>query len=70
MQYAIKGSNEQWGKALEGKEISKSGSVQISSVREKRKGVDETDFEHEAKSEPASKKSKSSKKKSKKKGKR
>ena len=69
MQYAIKGSDEQWEKALEGKDISENGSLQIRSIREKRKGVDETDFEREAQSEPASKKSKSNKKK-KKKGKR
>jgi hypothetical protein len=68
MQYAIKGSDEQWSKALKGKEVSESKNVQIGSVREKRKALDETDFEHEAKSEPTPKKSKSSNKK--KKGKR
>ena len=65
MQFAVKGSDSQWSKALEGKEISASGTVQIRSVREKRKGVDESDFDHEAKSEPVSKKSKSHKKKKK-----
>jgi hypothetical protein len=70
MQFAIKGSDEQWSKALVGKEISESGTVQIRDVREKRKGVDETDYEHEAKSEPMSKKSKTSKQKKKGTGKR
>ena len=52
MQYAIKGSDEQWTKALDGKEVGESGgTVQIKSVREKRKTVDEQDFEREANSE-------------------
>lgn len=52
MQYAIKGSDEQWQKALDGKEMTESGgTVQIKSVREKRKTVDEQDFEREANSE-------------------
>lgn len=44
MQFAVKGSDEQWAKALKGKEITQSGTVQIESVREKRKQVNEEDF--------------------------
>lgn len=65
MQYAVKGSEEQWGRALSGRDIAEAGTVQIRSVREKRKGVDEEDFKREA--EHQSKKAKSSKKKKKKK---
>jgi hypothetical protein len=66
MQYAIKGSDEQWNKALDGKDVSGSGSVQISSVREKRKGVDTEDFEREASTEQKLKKTKTGGKKNKK----
>jgi hypothetical protein len=67
MQYAIKGSDKQWEKALKGKEISESGTVQIHSVREKRKQLDEEDFKKEAELNPASKKQKANKKETKKK---
>ena len=66
MQYAIKGSDEQWEKALGGKDVSEAGTVQISSVRQKRKGVDDEDFEKEAMKEHHGKKAKTSKKKKKK----
>jgi hypothetical protein len=66
MQYAIKGSDEQWSKALNGKDISEAGNVQIRSVREKRKGVDDDDFAKEADKEPQSKKTKTGKQKKKK----
>lgn len=56
MQYAIKGSDEQWEKVLEGKEISESGTIQIQSVRGKRKQVDDEEIEKEAERNPASKK--------------
>jgi hypothetical protein len=58
MQYAVKGSDKQWEKALKGKEISESGTVQIQSVREKRKQLSEQDIEREAELNPASKKAK------------
>lgn len=64
MQYAIRGSDEQWNQALEGKGLNEAGTVSIKSVREKRKVVDADDYEHEAKHEPsgASKSSRSNKK--------
>jgi hypothetical protein len=65
MQYAIKGTDKQWKNALDGKDINASGTIQIRSVREKRKKVDETDFEREAENDPTSKKDKPRKKKKK-----
>ena len=65
MQYAIKGSDEQWNNALDGKEIDATGTVSIRSVREKRKSVDVEDFEKEALSEHKTNSSKKSKKKKK-----
>eukprot|EP00980_Cylindrotheca_fusiformis_P011822 scaffold2816_cov121-Cylindrotheca_fusiformis.AAC.38 len=65
MQYAIKGSDEQWEKALKGKEISESGTIQIQSVRAKRKQVDDEEIEKEAERNPSSKKQKANKKKKK-----
>ena len=67
MQFAIKGTDEQWKQALDGKDINESGTIQIRSVREKRKKVDEKDFEKEAENDKTSKKHKSGKKKKKKK---
>jgi hypothetical protein len=63
MQYAIKGSNEQWKKALNGKEIDGTGNIQIESVREKRKNVDEDDYEKEGEQEQKLLKTKPKKKK-------
>jgi len=73
MQYVVKGSKEQWDKALDGKDLDTDGpaTVSIHSVREKRKALDEEDFEREAtndkitppKSGGKKKKGKSSKKK-------
>jgi hypothetical protein len=65
MQYAVKGSDKQWEKALKGKEISESGTVQIQSVSETRKQLDEEDIEREAERNPASKKQKATKQKKK-----
>ena len=67
MRYAIKGSTKQWEKALEGKDLDGTGTIQIHSTREKRK-LDEDDIEREnemmkSKKSPA-KKDKKSKKKS------
>lgn len=47
MQYAVKGSDDQWAKALDGKSLDGPGAVQIQSVREKRK-LEEDDLEKEA----------------------
>ena len=66
MQYAVKGSDEQWEKALDGKDNvidESSGTVQIRSIREKRKSLDDEDFEKEAQFEQQSKKAGKSKKK-------
>ena len=65
MQYAIKGSDEQWNNALDGRDVDEAGTIQIRSVREKRKGLDDDDFAREASNEPKSKKSKTGKKKKK-----
>jgi N-acetyltransferase 10 len=70
MQYAIKGTDEQWGKVLEGKEIGETGTVSIRSVREKRKALDAEDFEKEAKVDRKSNSNSSSKKGKKKKSRR
>jgi hypothetical protein len=71
MQYAVKGSDEQWAKALEGKTTGGPSTVQIQSVRTKRK-IDEEDMEKEIKQEESmykkGKKGKKSKKGSSKKG--
>lgn len=50
MQYVIKGSDKQWAKALEGKSIGGPASVQIQSVRDKRK-LEADDMEREASNE-------------------
>ena len=62
MQFAIKGSEEQWEKALDGKDVTASGTIQIKSVREKRKQVDEADFLKAAENDKVTKKQKSTKK--------
>ena len=68
MQYVVKGSEEQWNKALEGKDIKGTGTVQILSIREKRKTLDDDDIAKEAtrdedKAPKSGKKGKKSKKK-------
>ena len=65
MHFAVKGSDEQWSKALEGKDISAPGNIQIKSVREKRKQLDEEDFQKAADIDRTTKKHKPSKKKKK-----
>ena len=47
MQYAVKGSDDQWSKALDGKKLDGPGAVQIQSVREKRK-LEDDEYEKEA----------------------
>ena len=66
MQFAVKGSDEQWAKALEGREIRGPGTIQIESVREKRKQVNEDDFHKAADNDRVAKKRKSNKTKKKK----
>eukprot|EP00522_Entomoneis_paludosa_P018351 CAMPEP_0172451884 /NCGR_PEP_ID=MMETSP1065-20121228/9723_1 /TAXON_ID=265537 /ORGANISM="Amphiprora paludosa, Strain CCMP125" /LENGTH=1112 /DNA_ID=CAMNT_0013203855 /DNA_START=47 /DNA_END=3385 /DNA_ORIENTATION=+ len=63
MQYAIKGSDEQWSKLLDGKDV-KAGpaTVQIQTVRPKRKAVDEDDIEQEAQREKLGRKGSGGKK--------
>jgi N-acetyltransferase 10 len=66
--YVVKGSDEQWADALKGKETDAT-TVQIQSVREKRKALDEDDMKREQEStldkpKSGTKKSKKSKKKS------
>lgn len=65
MQYAIKGSDKQWDKILDGKEITETGMVSVQSVREKRKAVDAEDMEKEAEHEKVGSKKSKKKKKSK-----
>lgn len=50
MQYAVKGSDEQWSKVLNGKEITDSGTVKIHSTREvgEKRKLDSEDIEKEA----------------------
>lgn len=75
MQYAVKGSNDQWAKALEGKNLGMDGpnTVQIQGVRTKRK-IDEEEVEKEMTQEEnlykKSKKGKKSPKQGSKKGRR
>lgn len=66
MQYAIKGSDEQWEKILDGREVGETGMVSVRSVREKRKAVDAEDMEKEAEHEKKSSKKSKKKKKSRK----
>ena len=49
MQYVVQGSDEQWEKALKGKEVDVDGSVpvKIQSVREKRRELNNADIERE-----------------------
>jgi N-acetyltransferase 10 len=66
--FIVKGSDEQWSNALKGKEVDAT-TVQIQSVREKRKAVDEDDMKREQEStldkpKSGAKKSKKSNKKS------
>ena len=63
MQYTIKGSDEQWDKLLDGKEVNETGMVSVSSVRDKRKAVDAEDMEKEAEHEKKKGSAKKSKKK-------
>ena len=65
MQYAIKGSEEQWSKALEDKEPEGAGTIKISSVRDVKRKLDARDIEREIeaqtpKSDKLTKKSKGS----------
>ena len=68
MQYTVKGTDEQWNKILDGKDVSETKMVSVRSVREKRKtSVEDGDIEkevsHEAsKSSGGGKKSKKKKK--------
>ena len=66
MQYAIKGSDEQWEKILDRREVGETGMVSVRSVREKRKAVDAEDMEKEAEHEKKSSKKSKKKKKSRK----
>jgi hypothetical protein len=70
MQYAVKGTDEQWKNVLDGKDVLASGSVSIRSVREKRKSVDDEDIDREANNEKKLLSTSSSKKNKKKKSKR
>jgi len=73
MQYAVKGSNDQWAKVLDGKNLEGTGTVQIQGVREKRK-LDDDEVEKEMTQEEnlykKRKKGKKSSKKTSKKGRR
>lgn len=60
MQYAIKGSEEQWRDAIAGKDMNEPVTVSIRSSREKRKSVSDEDFEKESSND--AKKSKPGKK--------
>jgi N-acetyltransferase 10 len=51
MQYVVKGTDGQWGKALEGHGVGETGTVSIRGVRKKRRSVEEEDYEKEAKLE-------------------
>ena len=66
MQYAIKGSNEQWQDALEMQKVDSKGTIQIRSQGEgsimKRK-LNDDDIEKEVSNQSSSRKDKSSKKK-------
>jgi N-acetyltransferase 10 len=71
MRYVVKGSKDQWEKALEGQNLPEDeiGTVQIQATREKRKALEAEDIEREAANDKgaplprgAKKKSKSSKK--------
>jgi hypothetical protein len=57
MQYAVKGSDDQWSQMLASNELNESGTVQIRSVREKRK-MEEGDVEKEVEAERTLKKTK------------
>ena len=51
-EYAVKGSDKQWSKALNGKDLEGgTGTVQIQTVRTKRKALDGDDIENEAEKE-------------------
>jgi len=64
MQYAVKGTEDQWTQMLESNELNESGTVQIRSVREKRK-MEEGDVEKEVEAERTLKKTKGSSQKKK-----
>jgi N-acetyltransferase 10 len=63
MQYVVKGTAEQWEKVLEGKESVGATPVQIESIREKRRSLNDIDIEREV-SRVGVKKQKSDHKKS------
>jgi hypothetical protein len=61
MQYAVKGSDAQWNKMIGDREVDESGTIQIQSVRPKRKALDDEDFDKEGETEKLLKKTKSPK---------
>ena len=63
MQFAVKGSDEQWEKALEGRSMEGPGTIQIQSVRAKRKVDDEVVEKEISQEESMYKKAKKGKKK-------
>lgn len=66
MQYVVKGSDEQWRKVLDGHGHDGPGTVQIQSVRDKRRALEEDDIENEAKRDETKRSSGKKNKKSKK----
>lgn len=62
MQYAVKGSDVQWKQLLKDKDINEPGTVQIQSVRQKRKALEGDDFEKEDRNDRTPKKEKKKKK--------
>ena len=68
MQYAVKGSDEQWSKVLNGEDVTDSGTVKIHSVREvgEKRKLDSEDIAREADYETPERKGKGKKQSSKK----
>lgn len=68
MQYAVKGSDEQWSKVLNGRDVTESGTVKIHGVREvgEKRKLGSEDIEREANNETLKHKSKGKKSSSKK----
>jgi hypothetical protein len=67
MRYVVKGSKNQWEKALEGQHLphDEIGTVQIQATREKRKALEAEDIEREAANDKGAPSPRGSKKKSK-----
>jgi hypothetical protein len=63
MQYAVKGNEEQWRRALDGREATGGGMVQIHTVRPAKRKLEDKDIQREAQTDSTKQQSKRNNKK-------